>query len=297
MATPMIEEARLKWPDASITTLCKDPLAPLLDHHPDVDENLPLSRADKIKGDIALLLTNSFSSAWHVFRRRIKKRIGYKNEGRSLLLTERHLFPKERGSEHLVDTYKRLLHVPFSKSAPTLYVTEEEKKKAGQTLLRYGIPKNAHVIGVNPTAAYGPAKCWLPDRFREVTKRFPESYFLYFGDESGKELVSKICEGLPANVINLAGKTTIRELLALLTCCNVFLTNDSGPMHLAAALKIPLLALFGSTNEVATGPYRHGTVIHKHVECSPCYKRVCPIDFRCMKRITVDEVCQLLKDC
>jgi heptosyltransferase-2 len=84
--------------------------------------------------------------------------------------------------------------------------------------------------------------------------------------------------------------------MALIRCCSAFLTNDSGPMHIAAALGTPLLALFGSTNEVKTGPYPKGRVIHKHVECSPCYKRVCPIDFRCMKRIEVDEVYNELMD-
>ncbi|HEX2579194.1 MAG TPA: glycosyltransferase family 9 protein, partial [Rhabdochlamydiaceae bacterium] len=76
----------------------------------------------------------------------------------------------------------------------------------------------------------------------------------------------------------------------LIKLCSVLLTNDSGPMHIAAAVGTPLVALFGSTNEIATGPYKTGTIIHKHVDCSPCYKRVCPIDFRCMKRIETDEV-------
>lgn len=135
----------------------------------------------------------------------------------------------------------------------------------------------------------------MPERFRELTTRFPEAYFLFFGDEQGSAIVHQICQGLPASVINLAGKTTLRELMALLVCCDLFLTNDSGPMHIAAALQVPLIALFGSTNEIATGPYKQGTLIHKHAPCSPCYKRVCPIDFRCMTSITVDEVADKLR--
>jgi heptosyltransferase-2 len=119
---------------------------------------------------------------------------------------------------------------------------------------------------------------------------------VYFGDQAGATLVNEICHQLPTDrVINLAGKTSLRELLAFINCCSYFLTNDSGPMHIAAALKIPLLALFGSTDNTRTGPYLNGKVLHKHVECSPCYKRVCPIDFRCMKRIEVDEVYQELQ--
>lgn len=113
---------------------------------------------------------------------------------------------------------------------------------------------------------------------------------VYFGDRAGASLVQEICQGMPDRVINLAGKTNIRELMALIQACDIFLTNDSGPMHIASALGTPLLALFGSTSDTATGPYSGGQVIHKHVECSPCYKRTCPIDFRCMTRIEVDEV-------
>lgn len=295
MATPMIEEIKIKWPTSHLTALCKDPLLPLLEGHPSINALLPLSKAEHIQADLGILLTNSFSSAWHFFKNRIKKRIGYRNECRSFLLTDPKPFPKERGNEHLVDTYKRLLDVPFSPSHPKLFITPQEKIHAKQTLKNYGIPENVTLIGVNPTAAYGPAKCWLPERFRELTTRFTDCYFLYFGDPSGQAQVAEICKGLSASVLNLAGKTTLRELMALIAECDAFLTNDSGPMHLAAALRTPLLALFGSTNEIATGPYHCGEIIHKHVPCSPCYKRVCPIDFRCMTQITVDEVEQKLR--
>ena len=295
MATPILEEVRLKWPNSHITAICKDPLTPLLHNHPCVNISLPLSSAKNLKADLGILLTNSFSSGWHFFRQRIKKTIGYRNEGRSMLLPNLVPFPKERGSEHLVDTYKRLLNVEHSKSQPTLYISKKEGEKAKQTLINYGIPKNAQIIGVNPAAAYGAAKCWLPERFHEITKRFTSSYFVFFGDKSSYSLIESICKGLGANVINLAGKTTIRELMALILQCDAFLTNDSGPMHIAAALQVPLLALFGSTSDVATSPYQFGTVIHKHVSCSPCYKRVCPIDFKCMTQISVDEVEQKLQ--
>ena len=118
---------------------------------------------------------------------------------------------------------------------------------------------------------------------------------VYFGDPAGAPLVHDICKNLPEGVINLAGKTSLRELMALINSCSIFLTNDSGPMHIAAALHVPLLALFGSTSEIKTGPYGTNSLIHKHVECSPCYKRTCPIDFRCMKSIEVEEVYQELQ--
>ena len=105
----------------------------------------------------------------------------------------------------------------------------------------------------------------------------------------------KITEGLCSRVVNLAGRTSLRELSALISLCDLLLTNDSGPMHIADALGVPIVALFGSTSEIITGPYRSGAVIHKHVSCSPCYQRVCPIDFQCMKEIDADEVYEMVR--
>ncbi|MBS0646824.1 MAG: lipopolysaccharide heptosyltransferase II [Verrucomicrobia bacterium] len=292
MATPMIEEAKRCWPGSEITVICKDPLVPLLEGNPHLKEVIPLSKAHpaSLHYDIGLLLTNSFSSAWLFYRAKIKKRIGYMGDWRRFLLSHAIPRPLQLGKEHLVDSYKRLLNVPFSDSKPFLYLRAQERKEARTRLRRLGVPKDALCIGINPTAAFGPAKCWLPERFRELTTRFPDAYFLFFGDKAGIETVQGICQGLPASVINLAGQTTLREFMALLTCCDILVTNDSGPMHVAAALQIPLVALFGSTNATATGPYLHGTVIYKNAPCSPCYKRTCPIDFRCMTAISVNEV-------
>jgi heptosyltransferase-2 len=116
----------------------------------------------------------------------------------------------------------------------------------------------------------------------------------YFGDMQGAPVVNEICENMPPRVLNLAGKTSLRELMALIDRCSVFLTNDSGPMHIASALGVPLLALFGSTSPVKTGPYNGGEVVNKRVMCSPCYRRTCPIDFRCMTSISAEEVYQKL---
>ena len=164
----------------------------------------------------------------------------------------------------------------------------------------YAVAKNDILIGINPGAAYGSAKCWLPERFKELSLKLLKDSkikLLYFGDQGGAPVVDEICKNLPSDrVVNLATKTTLRELMAFIDACDLFLTNDSGPMHMAAALCTPLLALFGSTSAIATGPYLTGEIIHKQVACSPCYRRECPIDFRCMKQITVDEVYQKLID-
>jgi len=318
MATPVIADVRRHWPTASITAMCQSNVAPLLLHDPNINELFSYKRpngwiphlhhGDAIaelrlgQYDLGLLLTNSFSSAWWFWQGKVKNRIGFAGNMRNFLLTKAIPFPKTRATQHLVITYKNLLQplgIPLSDTPPKLYISQEESQAARELLLRFGVDlgKNT-IVGINPGAAFGTAKCWLPDRFTKVTQLLlqdPNLFIIYFGDPTGAPLVNEICKEMPERVINLAGKTTLRELLALIEKCSVFLTNDSGPMHIAAALKVPLLALFGSTSDVQTGPYGSGEVIHKHVKCSPCYQRVCPIDFRCMKSIEVDEVYNKLK--
>lgn len=318
MATPILADLRKHWKDAKITAMCQNPVGNILQHDPHIDSIYHFSRASgwihrlhrfdiveylqEGQYDLGILLTNSLSSAWWFWRGHVQNRIGFTRTFGSLLLDKTIPFPKNRETQHQVITYKMLLEplgIPISTTPPKIYVSANEMEVAHQFLKLLGIDLHKHiVIGINPGAAYGSAKCWPPDRYENVTRKLlenPDVFVLYFGDANGAPLINDICKGMPDRVINLAGRTSIHELIALINCCTIFLTNDSGPMHIAAALGVPLLALFGSTNEVKTGPYPQGKVIHKHVECSPCYKRVCPIDFRCMKRISVDEVYDELK--
>ena len=313
MATPVLADLRNHFKDASITAMGQTNVCSLIMHDPNIDEIFSYKRPsgwihrrqhldiiDSIKKgeyDLGILLTNSYSSAWWFWHGNVKNRIGFKGNFRSFLLSKAVSVPATKESQHLVVTYKMLLEplgIPISQTPPKLYISDKEIADAQALLNRYGIKYGSDtIVGVNPGAAYGTAKCWLPERFQEVSLRLlnrPNTYVIYYGDSSTAPLVKQICDQLPDRAINLAGKTSLRELIALISCSSAFLTNDSGPMHIAAALNVPLLALFGSTSDTATGPYNTGKVIHKHVECSPCYKRICPIDFRCMKRIGVDEV-------
>ena len=312
MATPIITDLRKAFPKAHITALCRSPHSDLLKEDPDIDELFSFQKMNDFshrskkkdlvqkirqgKYDLGILLTNSFSSAWWFWQGKVSRIVGYKGQLRSLLLTDRVPLPKELSYQHLVISYKMLLQplgIPVSESTPRLYLLDKELEEAKTLLARLGVKQNSVLVGINPGAAYGTAKCWLPERFREVTEKLlkdPRITLLYFGDQNTEPLIKQICANLPERVINLAGLTSMRELASLIKLCDVLLTNDSGPMHMAAALGTPLVALFGSTNDTTTGPYKTGIVIHKHVECSPCYKRVCPIDFRCMKRIEVKEV-------
>lgn len=313
MATPVLEDLRAHYPQSIITAMCPTQLAPLLQHNPHINEILSYRKlsswvrrfyhAEVIdllqRGsyDLGVLLTNSFSSACWFWRAGVSNRIGFRSGWRSLLLNKAVPFPEERETQHLVLTYKALLTplgIRPSSTLPKLYLSPEERSAARELLMRCGADiQKQRIIGINPGAAYGSAKCWLPERFQEVTRRLledPAAFILYFGDGQGAPLIKSICAPFPERVIDLSAKTSLRELIALIQCCSVLLTNDSGPMHIAAALGTPIVALFGSTSEIKTGPYPKGVVIHKHVSCSPCYRRVCPIDFRCMKQISSEEV-------
>ncbi len=312
MATPILSDLRKAFPKARITAMCRSPICELLRQDLEIDELFCFSKAggfgrrsekknimEKLrKGqyDLGILLTHSFSSAWWFWQGKVANRLGYECNGRKLLLNRSMPLPDNIQHQHLVVTYKMLLEplgIPVSDTAPRLYLTEKEIADATTLLKQRGVPEGAIVVGINPGATYGSAKCWLPERFRQVAERLLQDqdlYLVFFGDQATASLVGEICEELSSRVINLAGATTLCELASIISLCDVLLTNDSGPMHVADALGTPIVALFGSTSEIVTGPYRSGTVIHKHVECSPCYQRTCPIDFRCMKRIEADEV-------
>ncbi len=320
MATPVLADLKKRFPDAKITAMTRAPLHELLKADPNVDELFSFRKTscfgrhserrniiEKLrqgKYDLGVLLTNSFSSAWWFWQGKVENRLGFSANMRSCLLTKAVQFPEERRKQHLVLTYKKLLEplgVKPSSSSPKLYVLPEEIDHAQQLLAKnYNMTPDRPLIGINPGAAYGSAKCWLPERFRQVALELLEktdAYILFFGDASGAALVKEICRDLPPRVLNLAGATSIRELMSLIQLCDILLTNDSGPMHIAAALGTEVIALFGSTDAVVTGPYSsegRGLVIQKKVSCSPCFKRTCPIDFRCMKEISAEEVISIV---
>lgn len=314
MATPILSDLRKAYPNARITAMCRAPVCDLLKEDPEVDELFCFQktssfsrRSDKKniieklrcgRYDLGILLTHSLSSAWWFWQGKVKERLGYDCNGRRFLLSRPVKLPSNIDRQHLVNTYKMLLEplgIPISDTPPRLFLSDKEVEQARALLVQHGVTKSSRLVGINPGATYGSAKCWLPERFREVAQSLlndPEIQIVFFGDQPTAPLVKEICRGLGPRVINLAGLTSLREVVALISRCDVLLTNDSGPMHIADALGTRIVALFGSTNEIVTGPYSTGKVIHKHVSCSPCYQRTCPIDFRCMKEITSNEVVQ-----
>jgi heptosyltransferase-2 len=145
-----------------------------------------------------------------------------------------------------------------------------------------------------PGATYGAAKKWFPERFAAVADRLADDFsaaILLFGSAADRESTARIESYTHHAVIDLAGKTDLRKAMALMAKCRVFISNDSGLMHVAAALDVPTIAIFGSTNPVTTGPAgNRNIIVCNDVPCSPCLKTNCPKDFQCMDLISVDDV-------
>jgi heptosyltransferase-2 len=209
---------------------------------------------------------------------------------------------------HHVQVYLRLVRALGARSellAPRLIVGDDELRKAQETLLaqttaRTGSEATSTPVwmGLNPSAAYGPAKRWPAENFatavREISLRVGECRWIAFGGPEDVLLCDEIATQAGVKLINLAGKTSLRELMGLLKLCRVLLTNDSGPMHVAAALGTTVVVPFGSTSPELTAPGLPGNNRHfllkANAPCSPCFRRTCPIDLRCMTGISVEQV-------
>ena len=181
---------------------------------------------------------------------------------------------------------------------PQLFVTPEETKDTGN---KFGLEKvTAPIFGLNPGAEYGPAKRWPVEKFIAAAKEIQQRThcaWLIFGGKSDASTANQIESAIrnpQSAIINLAGKTSLRELMTLLKLCRVLLTNDTGPMHVAAALGPPVVAPFGSTSPELTGPGLPGDPRHRLLKsdapCSPCFLRECPIDFRCLNGVSAERV-------
>jgi heptosyltransferase-2 len=252
--------------------------------------------------DGAILLQNAFDGALMAWMARIPVRIGYKRDGRSLLLTHGVAVP-ETGEipRHERFYYLELLrraglmeHWP-DVEAIRLGGIDKAGEAGGRRLAALGM--DGPVIGISPGAAYGNAKRWLPERFAEAGGEIAatlEASVLIFGSGPERELCEAVAEPLRASgaaVRNLAGETTLGEFIDLAAACRVFLTNDSGAMHVASALGVPTVAVFGATDDAGTGPTGAlARVVREHAECAPCMLRDCPIDHRCMTRVSAARV-------
>lgn len=317
LCTPALHLLRKSFPSASITALAREWVAPALEANSDIDRIIIMGEkrsysglirkiaADKFKTGI--VLPNSFSSALLFRLARIPRIVGYSTDGRSLLLTQRIKRATNFKKEHQVFYYLQLMEKYLSMAGATSVkpdivkliwnITEEEKAQADK-LLENNVSPQKKLIGINPGAAYGPAKRWFPERFAEVGDELAQKYeIVIFGSSYEKEIATSIAKLMRFKPLNLAGKTTLRQLAALISRCSLFITNDTGAMHIAAALGTPIVAIFGPTDPQRTAPWGDGhIVVQKKIMCSPCMKKKCPKrHHKCMEGVETQEVLRAIE--
>ncbi|MSN26409.1 MAG: lipopolysaccharide heptosyltransferase II [Geobacter sp.] len=313
MTTPAIGLIRQHYPQSEITVLANKMVGEIFSRHEWVDRVITFDRQGKHKGisgrfrlaqelrkksfDMAIILPNSFDSALVPWLAGIPVRLGKNSDGRGLMLTGRYTPSNSAVITHEVGYYIDLVrHFGISGRTddPTLFIAPDENAKAAERLALHGISDGEMLVGINPGAAFGSAKRWYPERFAEVALRLAEEWsarIVIFGGPSETDIAADIEKRLDGDALNLAGKTSVRELMALIGRCNFFVTNDSGPMHIAAALGVPLAAIFGSTDHATTSPYTEkAVIIRKAIHCAPCKLRECPTDHECMTAVTADDV-------
>jgi len=314
MSLPAVSAVRRSFSRARISVLAKPWVADLYRSCPDVDDVIIFQspgRHDGIGGkmrltaelrgeefDLAVLLQNAIEAALIAWHARIPLRAGYDSDCRGLLLT--HAVHRTRAIRkvHQIDYYLEMVKALGCTVAGRdirLVPDDDARSAADKILAGFGVHQRDTLIGIAPGASYGPAKMWFPDRFAAVADRLADDFsakVVLFGSAGDRERTDRVQRHAKRDLINLAGETGLREAMALISRCDLFISNDSGLMHLAGALDVPLIAIFGSTNPVTTSPPgEKSRVIYKNVSCSPCLKKKCPTDFRCMDLIQADDVC------
>ena len=315
MCVPALETVRARWPEADISILARPWVADLYRGQPFANRVISLDASVRSPFamenigrelrrqhfDCALLLQNAFSAAWLAWRAGIPERIGYARDGRRLFLTRAVRVP--RAGEipaHESYCYLELLRrIGWLDKLPTvseicLRLAPGASEAAESRLQKAGVHSGSLRIALAPGAAYGAAKCWLPERFAAVADSLVDELnadVILFGTPSEVEVSRQIAARMRHQPISLAGQTPIGELAALFSRCQLFIGNDSGAMHVAAAVGVPVVGVFGSTDPYGTAPVTpRRTLVQRKVACSPCFLRECPIDHRCMTRVTVADV-------
>ena len=319
MCEPALRGLRMLFPDAQIALLVKPAVADLFAGHPALTRVLTYDTEGRHAGlsgkwalagqlrrqgfDLAVLFQNAFEAAFLTFLAGVPRRYGYATDGRSLLLSDPVAVQDRRSLVHQVRYYWDLLKplgLTGDPPAPELVVFPEEEQAMARRFAQGGLTASDVVVGINPGSTYGGAKRWLPERFAEVTERLCRTMresreqqvsVVIFGAKGEERLGQEIAARLSSRSLVLSGTTTIRELMAAVKRCTVLLTNDTGPMHIASAFQVPVVAIFGPTDWRTTSPFGSAhAIVREPVDCAPCLLRECPIDHRCMTRVTVDQV-------
>ncbi len=317
MSLPAVRSVRERFSNAHIAVLARPWVADLYASESAVDRIIPYISRSGFAGlksklrvasalrneafDCAILLQNAFEAAAIAKLAGIPQIIGYNRDGRGWLLSQAIPVP----AKGEIPPHERFYYLELLRRAgilETLPESPEIRLSGISGLAEQGrermarLPLPMPVIGLSPGAAFGHAKRWLPERFADAAESLAREHHAgvcLFGAATEhalcKEVASRI--GKDVEVCNLAGQTSLREFMELAAACCLFLTNDSGSMHIASALGVPTVTVFGATDPITTGPTgNRARIIREPVSCSPCLLRECPIDHRCMTGVTVARV-------
>ncbi|MFC2172146.1 lipopolysaccharide heptosyltransferase II [Acidobacteriota bacterium] len=304
LSLPTVEAIRQTFPRARITLLCPEWLVPFWTLVPHIDRAVGFSTPRKAlirsfelrkeSHDLAVVFPNSYNSAFCARLCGAQRRIGLDRRSRGFLFTDAVPVFDSDLDVHQVYYYLKLMTAFNCRPddfdpVPELAVPEDYTRWFRKLL--DGRP----AIGINPCSGQGTARLWLAERFAdlagELGHAFPDHAIVFFGTPSDLGRVQGIVDRLDTPVINLAGRTGLLEFLGALSCLSLYITNDNGSMHAACALGLRVVTIFGSSDPGTTGPFsRKAIVVRKEIECSPCIKKDCPTDLRCMTRIEVDDV-------
>lgn len=318
LSLPAIYSLRHIFPDAKIDVAVKQPLKGLfaaglgsdvidsvIEYDTGFFREVDFIRAVRTKKyDLGVTFPRSLHSALMLFFGGVKERVGYAADLRSPLLTKRVARTEEIRGVHQMEYYRNLVSVlgdPGPPVIPEFTLTDDDRAEGIRLLKKHGLSREGQggaLIGINPGAAYGSAKMWYPERFAKTADTLVKEFggrAVVFGGPGDVEVAEMVASSMETSPILLAGKTSIKGLVSAIANMDIFITNDSGPMHIAAALKVPIVAVFGSTNHVTTAPMApEGTAVivrRDDVECSPCLERVCPKrHHRCMDLIEAEDV-------
>jgi heptosyltransferase-2 len=314
MSLPALRALRQRFPQAHISILAKPWVADLYAREHFCDELIPYTAltffekctaARALRGrrlDTAILLQNAFEAAAIAYLAGIPERIGYARDGRGFLLTRAIPVPKpgeipRHESFYYLELLRRAGVVDEMPRNDAIRLEGAPAARSAGLERFQQLGLGELIIGVSPGAAYGTAKRWLPERFAESANRVANELgaaVAIFGSKDERDLCSSVAASIMTPVKNFAGETSLAEFIDLAAACRVYLTNDSGAMHIASALGVPTVAVFGATDDQATGPTGPlAKVVREPVECSPCLKRECPIDHRCMTRVSAARVAEV----
>jgi heptosyltransferase-2 len=311
MCLPALRAYKEFFPEERLVVVAKRYLADIFLNIPEIDEIVAipnhwtvrsyfgcLRELRKKRCQRGILFTNSFASALFFRLAGIHSCDGYDRDGRGWLLGEK--VPRADRMEHHQYFYLQIVeHLAGKKIAmvplPRLVISGAEKKWATEWLAEQSIGAGQPILAVSPTAAYGDAKAWLPERFRAVIQQWqknnPQVAVLLLGGPAEKNKIAAVASELPGRILNLAGCLTLRQTIVILAHCRLFIGNDSGLMHIAAALGVPLAAIFGPTEPGRTAPLTgRFRLLHHGADCAPCRRRECPTDHRCMSAVSVEQV-------